>query len=432
MLDSICIEAVRNNETGYAEVVSPTGEVIVQIPVTYLYTNDGVNQSNISSVKAAVKHSGGCTPVTIAHDNTYVYVTTSVLGDFCFYSGDEIEATVNSNTSDLKVVLETDHPGVTGYDAVYTARAYQNGVEISKPVFSTDVSEIAISGNTVTVPASFKDNTSVDGTKLTVTAGDSDKITAYYPLMIRNWENVVTDDFSGTSLDTKIWSVFNGEGTEQGTGATANYNANALKVADGNLEIRVVKESDATFSIPRISTYGKYEQTYGLFSAKIKTPKNTTAGVNTAFWLLPTSGSWGTAFIGDMGDYSVGEVDVLETSPYWQDNRSYNAQTAIHTWDKDGNKTKNGNEKSLTNSNIASNTAYVDVACVWTENALYFYYDGELVRKEAIKSNPAEKVYAVLSMSIAGYDGKETWLGKFADSDVPSLVSYVDSVSISK
>lgn len=606
LLDSICIEAVSNNSKGEAQVVSPTGSVVVQIPVSYLYTSKGVNSRNIASVKAAVKYNGGCKPVSIAHDSNYVYVTTDVFGDFCFYTGETIAATTAVDTSDLVVVLEEDHPGVTGYDAVYTARAYQNGVEITNPTFTTDIKEITISGNTVTVPASFKDNTTVDGTKLTVTAGDPNQkvlskrhkispwrddatkadgvmtaamgdvttapdgsqdfgkwysitvgnnfytvdysnanriymmttwagnndfsalanndsylrlwvktphaatftvtlldgsyvsvgsatvtssgdttdwqaidipvsalnikagsdlskilgvklspaasaeqflsvgetftygaidlmvpsqISAYYPLMIRNWKNVVTDNFDGDSLNGNIWTVFNGDGTEQGTGATAKYNSNALSVKNGNLVMKVVKESDGTFSIPRISTVGKYEQTYGLFSAKIKTPKNTTAGVNTAFWFLPSSGSWGTAFIGDMGDNSVGEVDIIETSPYWT---NYNAQTAIHTWDKNGNKTADGNEKVLTNANISSNTEYVDVACVWTENALYFYYDGVLVRKEAIKSNSSEKVYPILSMSIAGYNGNSTWLGSFTDADVPNFVSYVDSFSISK
>ena len=130
-----------------------------------------------------------------------------------------------------------------------------------------------------------------------------------------------------------------------------------------------------------------------------------------------------------MGVNSIGEVDIIETSPYWT---KYNAQTAIHTWDKDGNKTADGNEKVLTNANITSNTEYVDVACVWTENALYFYYDGVLVRKEAIKSNSSEKVYPILSMSIAGYNGNSTWLGSFTDADVPNFASYVDSFSISK
>ena len=97
-----------------------------------------------------------------------------------------------------------------------------------------------------------------------------------------------------------------------------------------------------------------------------------------------------------------------------------------------GNKTADGNEKGLINANISSNTEYVDVACVWTENALYFYYDGDLVRKEAIKSNSSEKVYPILGMSIAGYNGNTTWLGSFTDADLPNLVSYVDSFSISK
>lgn len=604
LLDSICIEAVSKNSKGEAQVVSPTGSVIVKIPVSYLYTSKGVNSRNIASVKAAVQYNGGCKPVSIAHDSNYVYVTTDVLGDFCFYTGETIAATTAVDTSDLVVVLEEDHPGVTGYDAVYTARAYQSGVEITNPNFTTDIADITISGNTVTVPASFKDNTTVDGTKLTVTAGDPNQmvlskrhkispwrhdvtradgvmtaaigdvtnapdsssdfgrwysitvgenfytvdytgnilymmttwagnndfsalanynsalrlwfktphaatftvklldesyakvgsatvtssgdttdwqaidipvsalnikagsdlskilgitlspatkdqflsvgetftfgaidlmvpaqITAYYPLMIRNWKNVVTDNFDGDSLNGNIWTVFNGNGTEQGTGAVAKYNSNALSVNNSNLVMSVVKESDGTFSIPRISTVGKYEQTYGLFSAKIKTPKNTKAGVNTAFWLLPSSGSWGTAFIGDMGVNSIGEVDIIETSPYWT---KYNAQTAIHTWDKDGNKTADSNEKVLTNANITSNTEYVDVACVWTENALYFYYDGVLVRKEAIKSNSSEKVYPILSMSIAGYNGNSTWLGSFTDADVPNFASYVDSFSISK
>lgn len=605
LLDSICIEAVSNNSNGEAQVVSSTGSIVVQIPVTYLYTSKGVNSRNIASVKAAVKYNGGCKPVSIAYDSNYVYVTTDVLGDFCFYTGETIAATTAVDTSDLMVMLEEDHPGVTGYDAVYTAKAYQNGVEITNPNFTTDIADITILGNTVTVPASFKDNTTVDGAKLTVTAGDPNQkvlskrhtispwrdpvtnaegvlipaigdvtnapdgssdfgrwysitvgenfytvnyagnilymmttwvgnndfsslandnsalrlwvktphsatftvtllddsyvsvgsatvtssgdttdwqaidipvsalniktgsdlskilgvklspaasaeqflsvgetftygaidlmvpaqITAYYPLMIRNWKNVVTDDFDGDSLNGNIWTVFNGDGTEQGTGATAKYNSKALSVENGNLVMSVVNESDGTFSMPRISTVGKYEQTYGLFSAKIKTPKNTTAGVNTAFWLLPSSGSWGTVFIGDMGDNSVGEVDIIETSPYWT---NYNAQTAIHTWDKDGNKTADGNETVLTNTNISSNTEYIDVACVWTENALYFYYDGVLVRKEAIKSNSSEKVYPILSMSIAGYNNNSTWLGSFTDADVPNFVSYVDSFCISK
>ena len=99
-------------------------------------------------------------------------------------------AAADAEAKELELRCVSDHPGVYGYDVTYTFNALY-GTEMDKDYLEEDAFElycaepaIIIEGNTVTVPASFKDNTDVDGIK--IYAKYEDAVT-YYPLMIKNF-----------------------------------------------------------------------------------------------------------------------------------------------------------------------------------------------------------------------------------------------------
>ncbi|MFQ8952820.1 MAG: hypothetical protein ACLR56_07315 [Oscillospiraceae bacterium] len=63
-------------------------------------------------------------------------------------------------------------------------------------------------------------------------------------------------------------------------------------------------------------------------------PHNTSAGSNSGFWLLPTTGNWGNTFLFDspttLDGFSCGELDIIEYSPAWGNGKF---QSALHWWD---------------------------------------------------------------------------------------------------
>ncbi len=130
----------------------------------------------------------------------------------------------------------------------------------------------------------------------------------------RNWQLVWSDEFNGTagtSPDSTKWKFDIGVGPNSNGWGNAeleyytNKTTNASIDSNGYLAITARKESfgGSSFTSSRIITKASFNQTYGRFEARIKTPWG--PGIWPAFWLLGSD-------VDTVGWPQCGEIDIME------------------------------------------------------------------------------------------------------------------------
>jgi beta-glucanase (GH16 family) len=130
----------------------------------------------------------------------------------------------------------------------------------------------------------------------------------------RNWQLVWSDEFNGTagvSPDAAKWKFDIGTGPNKdgwGNAELEYYTDRTTNVSmdgKGNLAITAKSEyyAGSAFTSARIKTAGLFDQSYGRFEARIKTPWG--PGIWPAFWLLGANES-------TVGWPQCGEIDILE------------------------------------------------------------------------------------------------------------------------
>ena len=356
----------------------------------------------------------------------------------------------NDDVVSLDVRVVDDHPGVPGFNTEYTFLVYGNTkyntslLDTSKYTLSCNNANIVIEDNKVTIPASYKDNTDIQVAKIYATLKENTEIRSEYPLMIKNWEITLQDDFNGTELNSDVWRLCKSwKMGDIGGGKTVAASSEAYEVKDGKLVLRLIDANGGTTETKNgvivspdyfnaaVETKNLFTQHYGLFEASIKMPDTGSGGANTAFWLLPSAGDWGKTFFahqrsGTLKGYYCGEIDIVEYSPQW--GKKY--QATDHWWSGvSTGHTDNG--KRFQYDKIGSD--YVSFAAAWTPNGIYYYCDGKLVKSVKSIDTCEDDAYMLFTMGSAGY-GQEnaTWAGWFDDSLLDTLVSYVDYVKIYK
>lgn len=130
----------------------------------------------------------------------------------------------------------------------------------------------------------------------------------------RNWQLAWSDEFdtvASGSLDTTKWSFDIGVGPNNdgwGNAELEYYTSraeNAVIDSNGFLAITAKRElyAGSGFTSARIKTKGLFEQAYGRFEARIKTPYG--PGIWPAFWLLGANSD-------SVGWPQCGEIDLME------------------------------------------------------------------------------------------------------------------------
>lgn len=130
----------------------------------------------------------------------------------------------------------------------------------------------------------------------------------------RNWQMVWSDEFNGAagvSPDAAKWDFDIGVGPNNDGWGNAeleyytNRPDNASLDGNGNLAITARRElySGSAFTSARLKTMGLFQQAYGRFEARIKTPWG--PGIWPAFWLLGSD-------VETTGWPLCGEIDILE------------------------------------------------------------------------------------------------------------------------
>ena len=186
------------------------------------------------------------------------------------------------------------------------------------------------------------------------------------------YKMVWSDEFNGTSLDSKVWNIEeNGNGG--GNQELQYYRKENVAVKDGNLVLTARRESynNKQFTSGRINSRDKAYFKHGIIQARIKFPK-TANGVWPAYWMMGND-------YGKLGWPRCGEIDIVETGnaegiKNGTQTRHFGA--TLHWGTSAGaNHKQYGTSYLAPESNPLQNDEYHIITTEWDGQFLSMYYD---------------------------------------------------------
>lgn len=231
------------------------------------------------------------------------------------------------------------------------------------------------------------------------------------PVVKPVYELTWSDEFDGAAVDGTKW------GFDLGNLGVNNekeyYKAENATVADGNLVITARKElvSGQPYTSARMTTLGKFSQTYGRIEARIKMPLG--KGMWPAFWMLGeniTTVSWP----------QCGELDIME---HVNDN---NLIYGTMHWNV-------GGHVSYGKTTTTTAGEYHVYALEWDKNEMRWYVDDNLYLTGNIKDNINTTgafhlpFFIILNLAVGG-----DFPGQDIDESLLPQSMYVDYVRVYK
>ena len=186
------------------------------------------------------------------------------------------------------------------------------------------------------------------------------------------YKMVWSDEFNGTSLNTKVWNIEeNGNGG--GNQELQYYRKENVAVKDGNLVLTARRESynNKQFTSGRINSRDKAYFKHGIIQARIKFPK-TANGVWPAYWMMGND-------YGKVGWPRCGEIDIVETGnaegiKNGTQTRHFGA--TLHWGTSAGaNHKQYGTSYLAPENNPLQNDEYHIITTEWNGKFLSMYYD---------------------------------------------------------
>lgn len=226
----------------------------------------------------------------------------------------------------------------------------------------------------------------------------------------RSWRLTWSDEFdspAGTAPDAANWSYDIGFG-DNGWGnqelqAYTDLPENVSQDGNGNLVITAIRENvGGPITSGRINTKGKFEQAYGRFEARIKTPFG--PGLWPAFWLLGSN-------IDAVEWPQCGEIDLMEL----RGQRPNEIAGSVHG---PGYSAGDAVTKSFELENGRFDDDFYVYAIEWGEDYIDFFVDDFLYQRITPEDTDGEWVfnqpfYILLNVAVGG-----TYVG-FPTSETP-------------
>jgi len=202
------------------------------------------------------------------------------------------------------------------------------------------------------------------------------------PLVVDSFNNVIntnkwmldfSDEFNDNTLDPKKWTIENS--VKKRVDITLYSDDNQVEEKDGKVFMyykKAPEKHDSAYYVGRFNSKGKYATTYGFFEAKMHLVKPN--GYQTAFWLMPNSGTGMTNAGPHEGTAADGaEIDIVEG------NRLQTYSYGLH-WDgyaKGTHKGAGGVKPKIPNLYTVE---YHVFGLEWSSTYLKFYFDGKVIK----------------------------------------------------
>ena len=193
------------------------------------------------------------------------------------------------------------------------------------------------------------------------------------------------DEFSGTSLDTRLW---NDHIWYEQPSSTNDYG-----VSNGYLRIWPQANANGEFKSRILTTAGKFSQTYGFFEMEAKLPIG--RGVWPAFWLLNSDNPPGEP-----------EIDIMEAYPgddtgYWADANHHPIRYGASFYQNGANQPGLQGTKGIYTGDLS--TGFHKYAVKWEPGRLSFYFDGKVVYTADVTMN--KLMYILLDIQYGSASG---------------------------
>ena len=184
------------------------------------------------------------------------------------------------------------------------------------------------------------------------------------------WSCSFVDNFSGAKLDTAKWlpqvTALSGFSMNR----TCFLSGRGYRVLDGTLRLQTHRTS--TFNCRNrgsdwsasavggaVSSYTKFDQTYGRFEARIKFPRYSARGLQGGFWMNPTERTYGPW-------PASGEIDVAE----WYSALARHVFPSLHYTGR----TAHDTAACL----MGDRSRFHTYSVTWSPSRMRFLYDGRL------------------------------------------------------
>ena len=321
------------------------------------------------------------------------------------------QMTAEQGQNYLLLAPKVNHPGVAEMDAEYefvcTDKLENNILPVDFEL-KANISAVKIDGCKVTVPWAIRKS----GQQVTITASLKKEPLkkGSYTFTFRQYTAAPTffDDFNGAALNTDVWEPVEHEIGPEGQKVTIKDLMGEVK--DGSL-VFTVENAQKMPAGQRFEIYTKnFKQAYGCFTARIDMPNS--GNGNAAFWMMTFDGD---RYIKNpaMPSVSGGEIDVVEYFGTWGNNRW---STALHWNAWHPSYLSSAGNDNLPGPNIQN--GYHTFSVVWTDSAMYWYYDGTLARVYT-GSGVAKGSGGMRMLLQLAPEYKDGWGGKYDPTDYP-------------
>ena len=330
------------------------------------------------------------------------------------------------------------HPGLPGYDALYTPTAAFSDTPLSDNEYTlvSKTAGVSVGGDKkVLVPVSVWSKGGVVVLEATHIATQiSKRIYLKYESL---WTLSFEDDFNGNALDSNVWTIEVGDVRQDNEYSICT--PDSVIVENGKMvlkaEVLDTPYEGKDYGHAIVNSKDAFSQKYGVFTARVKLPK--LGGVYGAFWLLP-QGLYGTDnfFVATDTDEvrRCSEIDIMEN--FGPSKNTGKASSTLHFWDENGVVIEGGAKSGEYEIPDYDEDEFYEYSCIWTETAIYCFVDGKLFFSET-NIAPDGSVAGYLMFSLFDAPAKELdsgynyWYGDMYNDDYPQSME-VDWVKVYK